>query len=69
MSNSQIRLRQVSDAIEGLPPAEREALLLFAWEDLGYEQIAEAQNVPVGTVRSRLARARGDLRTILGGRR
>jgi len=37
----------------------------FAWADLDYEQIAEALRVPVGTVRSRLNRARRQLRTAL----
>ena len=41
---------------------ERDVLLLFAWADLSYEQIAEALSLPVGTVRSRLNRARTRLR-------
>lgn len=48
----------VAQAIADLPDAERDALLLFAWEDLTYEEIAAALEVPVGTVRSRLNRAR-----------
>ena len=50
------------DAIDGLPDAERHTLLLYAWEDLSYEDIAAALEVPVGTVRSRLHRARARLR-------
>ena len=41
---------------------ERDVLLLFAWVDLSYEQIAEALTLPVGTVRSRLNRARTRMR-------
>ena len=38
--------------------AERDVLLLFAWADLEYEEIARALGLPIGTVRSRLHRAR-----------
>jgi len=43
----------------------REALLLFAWAELSYDEIALALSIPVGTVRSRLHRARRVLRTHL----
>ena len=56
---------RVADAIEALPDDEREALLLFAWEELPYESVAEALEVPIGTVRSRLNRARARLRELL----
>ena len=52
-------------ALAALRPDEREVLLLFAWADLGYEEIAAALGVPVGTVRSRLSRARGRVRELL----
>lgn len=54
-------------ALDGIPAKEREALLLFALADLSYEEIALALEVPVGTVRSRLARARDRLRKGLDG--
>ena len=44
---------------------EREALLLFAWEELSYQSVAEALELPIGTVRSRLNRARARLRELL----
>ena len=44
---------------------ERGTLLLFAWEDLPYQSIAEALELPIGTVRSRLNRARARLRELL----
>jgi RNA polymerase sigma factor (sigma-70 family) len=50
------------DAIADLPDGERDALLLYAWEDLSYDEIALALDIPVGTVRSRLNRARTRLR-------
>ncbi|MGH9214575.1 MAG: sigma-70 family RNA polymerase sigma factor [Acidimicrobiales bacterium] len=48
--------------MDELPDAERHTLLLYAWEELSYEEIAAALDVPVGTVRSRLNRARRRLR-------
>ncbi|HTX29814.1 MAG TPA: sigma-70 family RNA polymerase sigma factor [Solirubrobacteraceae bacterium] len=45
-----------------LDPDQLDVLLLYAWEELSYEEIATALAVPVGTVRSRLARARSRLR-------
>src|SRR5438270_8281918 len=55
---------EVADAVARLPEGERDALILFAWEDLGYEEIAAALDVPVGTVRSRLNRARRKMREL-----
>jgi len=52
---------RVVDAIGALPEGERQVLLLFAWEELSYEEIAQALGVPVGTVRSRLSRGRARL--------
>jgi RNA polymerase sigma-70 factor (ECF subfamily) len=52
---------RVADAVADLPPGERQALLLYAWEELSYDEIAEVLGVPVGTVRSRLNRARARL--------
>src|SRR5262245_1389456 len=59
----------VAEAVADLPEEERDALLLYAWEELSYDQIADALGVPVGTVRSRLNRARvrlRELRTTIG---
>ena len=55
---------RVAATIADLPPGERDALLLYAWEDLGYDDIAAALGIPVGTVRSRLNRARRRLRAL-----
>lgn len=52
-------------ALAEVPAADRDALLLHAWADLTYEQIAQATGVPVGTVRSRIHRARTRLRAHL----
>ncbi|MBL0250198.1 MAG: sigma-70 family RNA polymerase sigma factor [Elusimicrobia bacterium] len=52
------RRRWVRDAIAGLHPEERAALVLREMEDKSYEEIAELLGVPLGTVKSRIARAR-----------
>lgn len=52
----------VARALLELPDRDREPLLLFAWADLPYEEIAEALDVPTGTVRSRIHRARTQVR-------
>src|SRR5262249_25452884 len=59
--------RQLADAIAGLTPADREVLLLIAWADLSYTEVAAALRIPVGTVRSRLHLARTRVRRALGG--
>ena len=55
---------KVADAVGRLPEGERDALLLYVWEELSYEEIASALAVPIGTVRSRLNRARLSLREL-----
>jgi RNA polymerase sigma-70 factor (ECF subfamily) len=49
-------------ALMALEERDREAFLLFVLEDLSYDDIATALDIPVGTVRSRIHRARGQLR-------
>jgi RNA polymerase sigma factor (sigma-70 family) len=56
---------ELARALAALDSAQRDVLLLHAWEELSYEEIAEALDVPLGTVRSRLARARAHLRSRL----
>lgn len=53
-------------AVEALPTEFREVIVLREIEDLSYKQISEVVGVPVGTVMSRLARARKRLATALG---
>jgi RNA polymerase sigma factor (sigma-70 family) len=55
---------RVAGAVAGLPHGERDALLLYAWEELSYDEIAVALGVPIGTVRSRINRARQHLREL-----
>jgi RNA polymerase sigma factor (sigma-70 family) len=57
------RLRPVLlGVLAGLSPADRELVLLVAWAELSYEQAAQALEIPIGTVRSRLHRVRAKIR-------
>jgi len=56
---------QIDAAIRALSPPLREVIVLREFEDLDYAQIAKVVAVPIGTVMSRLARARGKLRAML----
>ena len=56
---------QVRDAIESLPDAYREIVVLRDIEGFTYQEIAMVLNCPAGTVMSRLGRARGKLRKVL----
>lgn len=54
-------------ALTGMPRRDRDVLLLIAWAELSYEETAEALDIPLGTVRSRLHRARKVARAALNG--
>lgn len=58
------RLRAAHSALARLRPRDREVFTLVVWAGLDYEAAAEALGVPVGTVRSRLSRARARLREL-----
>ena len=58
--------RRLATALARLSAELRDTLLLVAWGDLTYEETATALGVPVGTVRSRISRARSALRRSLG---
>ena len=60
--------RDLAAALAGLSAGDRDVLLLIAWADLSYEQTASALGIPLGTVRSRLHRAREKIRAALGDR-
>ena len=62
---SDLEGEQVRDAIKRLPLEFREIILLREYEELSYEEIAAMLQCPVGTVMSRLARARSKLRDLL----
>jgi RNA polymerase sigma factor (sigma-70 family) len=54
-------------ALATLPAGDRNVLLLIAWEQLTYQEVSRALAIPVGTVRSRLHRARTKVRQVLAG--
>jgi RNA polymerase sigma-70 factor (ECF subfamily) len=58
---------RVASALASLSSGEREVVLLYAWAELSYDEIAVALGVRPGTVRSRLSRARARLRDALEG--
>ncbi|TFB52067.1 sigma-70 family RNA polymerase sigma factor [Cryobacterium tagatosivorans] len=60
--DAEFAVKAIAAALRKMPTRDRDALLLYAWADLDYEGVAQALQIPVGTVRSRLNRARRTLR-------
>lgn len=58
--------RDLARALATLAQGDREVLLMIAWANLSYAEVAAALGIPVGTVRSRLNRARTRIRAALG---
>ncbi len=63
-----LEVRDLDRALQQLPYDQREILLLIAVEEMSYQHAADITGVPIGTVMSRLARARERLRQELQGR-
>jgi RNA polymerase sigma-70 factor (ECF subfamily) len=61
-----VELQEVLRELARLPAEQREVLVLAAVEEMRYEEIAEILSIPVGTVMSRLSRARAKLRRSMG---
>jgi RNA polymerase sigma-70 factor (ECF subfamily) len=59
--------RRLAGALAAMPRGHRDALLLVAWSGFTYPEVAEALNIRLGTVRSRVNRARTRLKKELGG--
>jgi RNA polymerase sigma-70 factor (ECF subfamily) len=57
--------KSVADAVQALPPLQREVLILAEYEDLSLEEISQIVQSGVGTVKARLHRARENLRRML----
>jgi len=58
----QVATQDIMRAVERLPEGLRSVLLLVTVEDLSYEEVAQVLNIPIGTVMSRLSRARERIR-------
>jgi RNA polymerase sigma-70 factor (ECF subfamily) len=65
--SEQLELRDVDRALRALPVEQREVVLLVAVEQFSYEEVSGALDIPIGTVMSRLSRARARMRQLLGG--
>ena len=62
----QLELEDVDRVLRSLSTEQREVVLLVAVEQLTYEQVSRALDIPIGTVMSRLSRARERMRQLLG---
>lgn len=62
-----IQTRDLLRAVDGLPEEQRSVLLLVSVEDLSYAEVAQVLGIPIGTVMSRLSRARERLRQTTEG--
>ncbi len=68
-SGSESGARDIERALASLVEDQRHALLLVVLEGLSYREVADVQGVPIGTVMSRLARARAQIKNFLDGER
>jgi RNA polymerase sigma-70 factor, ECF subfamily len=69
MAGPEAGARDIERALASLVEDQRSALLLVVLEGLTYREVAEIQGVPIGTVMSRLARARAQIKAFLDGER
>ncbi len=63
-----LEMRDLQSALNTLPAEQREILLLVALEEMSYDEVAATLDLPIGTVMSRLSRARQKLRAHMEGR-
>lgn len=66
--SSGLELRDMETALRALPEEQREILLLVALEEMSYDDVAQTLKIPIGTVMSRLSRAREKMRANMEGR-
>lgn len=69
MAGPESGARDIERALATLADEQRSALLLVVLEGLSYREVADVQGVPIGTVMSRLARARAQVKAFLDGER
>lgn len=65
VQEDRLSLAMINDALDQLPQQHREVIVLVALEEMSYRDVAEILGVPIGTVMSRLSRARTSLQSIL----
>lgn len=65
--NGRMQLRDLRRAMARLPPDQRDMVVMIGLHGISYEQAAARANISVGTVKSRLSRARGALRRMIDG--
>ena len=63
-----LEMRDMETALRQLSAEQREILLLVALEEMSYDEVAHMLSIPIGTVMSRLSRAREKLRANMEGR-
>lgn len=63
LASQQRRAERLRQALETIPPLYREVLILYHFEHLKYQEIADLLNIPIGTVMNRIFRARRKLRS------
>ncbi|CAN5343548.1 RNA polymerase sigma factor [soil metagenome] len=64
-AGDRLELRDLDRLLQALPPDQRKVLLLVAVEELDYREVAQVLQIPIGTVMSRLSRAREAMRARL----
>ena len=69
MPGTEAESRDIARALASLVEEQRSVLLLVMLEGLSYREVADIQGVPIGTVMSRLARARAHVKASLEGER
>ena len=67
VQGASLEIRDLERALALIPAEQREVLLLVALEDMSYAEVASALGIPIGTVMSRLSRAREKLRGMMHG--
>jgi RNA polymerase sigma-70 factor, ECF subfamily len=65
---ARVEAAAIQQALEELPVHYREVILLCDWEEMSYQEIGQALSIPIGTVMSRLSRARKAMRAALAAR-
>ena len=64
---TEVLMRDINSCIQQLPEEQRQVLLLVSVEGFTYKEVGEIMNIPLGTVMSRLSRARKTLQILMSG--